>query len=47
MNPDYSLNRIREVLSHFTEVEEKRMFGGTCFMLNGKMCICLNVGLTL
>jgi TfoX/Sxy family transcriptional regulator of competence genes len=42
MNADHTLNYIREALSHFTEVEEKRMFSGTCFMLNGKMCMCIN-----
>jgi TfoX/Sxy family transcriptional regulator of competence genes len=31
--------RIRESLSHLENVEEKFMFGGTCFMVNGKMCI--------
>ncbi|MBM9547425.1 TfoX/Sxy family protein [Leptospira sp. 201903074] len=24
-----------------TNVEEKKMFGGLCFMVNGKMCICV------
>jgi hypothetical protein len=23
------------------KVEEKKMFGGMCFMVNGKMCICI------
>ncbi len=32
-------NKIREALAHFTNVEEKYMFGGVCYMLNGKMCI--------
>lgn len=32
-------NRIRESLSHLKKVEEKFMFGGVCYMLNGKMCI--------
>lgn len=32
-------DRIREAISHLPKVEEKHMFGGTCFMLNGKMCI--------
>ena len=37
---DEKLNdRIRESLSHLSNVEEKRMFGGTCFMLNDKMCV--------
>ena len=32
-------NRIREALAHLSKVEEKHMFGGTCYMLNGKMCV--------
>lgn len=37
---DEALNdRIRERLSHFDNVVEKRMFGGSCFMLNDKMCV--------
>src|SRR5882672_5525197 len=32
-------NRIREALSHLPKVEEKRMFRGVTFMVNGKMCI--------
>lgn len=32
-------NRIREALVELPSVEEKRMFGGVCFMVNGKMCI--------
>lgn len=33
-------DRVREIiaLTH-TDVEEKRMFGGLCFMVNGKMCV--------
>lgn len=32
--------RIREALAKVPgEVEEKEMFGGVCFMLNGKMCV--------
>jgi TfoX/Sxy family transcriptional regulator of competence genes len=31
-------NRVRQALSGHT-VEEKKMFGGVCFMVNGKMCI--------
>jgi TfoX/Sxy family transcriptional regulator of competence genes len=37
---DEKLNdRIREALSGLSNVEEKYMFGGSCFMLNGKMCV--------
>ena len=34
-------DRIREYLKRFSEieVEEKRMFGGLAFMINGKMCV--------
>jgi TfoX/Sxy family transcriptional regulator of competence genes len=36
---DEKLNdRVRESLSHLPNVEEKHMFGGTCYMVNGKMC---------
>ena len=31
--------RIRAVLSGLPNVEEKKMFRGTTFMVNGKMCI--------
>lgn len=31
--------RLREALSDVSEVEEKKMFGGVTFMVNGKMCI--------
>lgn len=34
-------NRVREYLSQFTklEIEEKKMFGGLAFLVNGKMCV--------
>lgn len=32
-------NRLREAIAHLPNVEERHMFGGTCFMLNGKMCV--------
>jgi TfoX/Sxy family transcriptional regulator of competence genes len=35
-------NRVREALQDVASVEEKRMFGGLAFMVDGKMCI--NVG---
>ena len=33
-------DRVRELiaLTH-TDIEEKRMFGGLCFMVDGKMCV--------
>ena len=35
-------NRIREALfsKGITDVEEKKMFNGICFMVDGKMCVC-------
>jgi TfoX/Sxy family transcriptional regulator of competence genes len=35
-------DRIREILFELglQDVEEKRMFRGICFMVNGKMCVC-------
>jgi TfoX/Sxy family transcriptional regulator of competence genes len=37
---DEELNdRVREALAELPNVEEKHMFGGTCFMVNGKMCV--------
>ena len=35
-------NRVREALQDLPSVDEKKMFGGIAFMVNGKMCI--NVG---
>jgi TfoX/Sxy family transcriptional regulator of competence genes len=32
-------NRIREALAEVPDVEEKLMFGGICYMVDGKMCI--------
>jgi len=32
-------DRIREAMANLPKVEEKYMFGGTCYMLNGKMCV--------
>ncbi len=32
-------DRIREAISHLPKVEEKLMFGGSCYMVNGKMCV--------
>ena len=39
---DELANRIRELLSDLPAVEEKKMFQGLCFMVNDKMCICVN-----
>ncbi|MFT3934554.1 MAG: TfoX/Sxy family protein [Chitinophagaceae bacterium] len=33
-------NRVREIIAaRERRVEEKKMFGGLCFMVNGKMCV--------
>jgi TfoX/Sxy family transcriptional regulator of competence genes len=33
-------DRVREIISlTHKKIEEKRMFGGLCFMVNGKMCV--------
>jgi len=32
-------DRIREALSDVPQVEEKKMFGGVCYMVDGKMCV--------
>ncbi|MFM9943799.1 MAG: TfoX/Sxy family protein [Bacteroidia bacterium] len=32
-------DRIRESIANIANVEEKFMFVGVCFMLNGKMCV--------
>jgi TfoX/Sxy family transcriptional regulator of competence genes len=35
---DELTNRVREALADLPNVEEKKMFGGVGFMLNGKLC---------
>lgn len=35
-------DRIREALMHLPNVEEKEMFRGICFMVDGKMCVCVS-----
>jgi TfoX/Sxy family transcriptional regulator of competence genes len=35
--------RIREALAGLPDVEEKNMFHGICFMVNGKMCLCVRL----
>jgi TfoX/Sxy family transcriptional regulator of competence genes len=36
--------RVREALieANVRQIEEKKMFKGICFMVKGKMCICVN-----
>lgn len=38
-------NKIREALfsKGLADVEEKKMFNGICFMVNGKMCVCASI----
>lgn len=33
------LSRVRAALARVRDVEEKKMFGGTAFMVRGKMCV--------
>ena len=35
-------DRIRETLAHLRKVEEKKMFRGVTFMVNGKMCVSVS-----
>ena len=35
-------DKVREALEHLPDVEEKEMFRGVCFMVNGKMCVCIS-----
>ena len=35
-------DRIREALQYLPDVEEKEMFRGICFMVDGKMCVCVS-----
>src|SRR6201987_2488043 len=35
-------DRIREALAHLSKVEEKKMFRGVTFMVNGKMCVSVS-----
>lgn len=34
-------DKVREALVHLPDVEEKKMFRGITFMVDGKMCICV------
>jgi len=33
------VNRVREALADVKKIQEKQMFGGIAFMVNGKMCV--------
>jgi TfoX/Sxy family transcriptional regulator of competence genes len=39
-----TLNRVRMALAHLVHVEEKQMFKGITFMVNGKMCVGVREG---
>jgi TfoX/Sxy family transcriptional regulator of competence genes len=45
MPPDETLvNRVRTALGQSRRVEEKKMFGGLAFMVEGKMCVSVGKG---
>jgi TfoX/Sxy family transcriptional regulator of competence genes len=35
-------DRIRQALAHLPKIEEKKMFRGVTFMVNGKMCVSVS-----
>ena len=37
-NPELT-ERVRQALTHVSDVREQRMFGSVAFMVNGKLCI--------
>ena len=38
LNPELT-KRVRQALGHVDHIEEKKMFRGIAFMVNGKMCV--------
>ena len=45
MPPDETLaNRVRTAIGKNRRVEEKKMFGGIAFMVEGKMCVTVGKG---
>src|SRR5262245_30132932 len=45
MPPDETLlNRVRSAIGESHRVEEKKMFGGIAFMVEGKMCVTVGRG---
>lgn len=45
MPPDETLvNRVRTAIGQSRRVEEKKMFGGIAFMVDGKMCVTVSKG---
>ncbi len=37
-------SRVKEALARIPRVEEKKMFGGTTFMVRGRMCVSVGKG---
>jgi len=40
---EYQADRIRQRLKHIKVLEEKKMMGGTIFMVNEKMCVGIDI----
>jgi len=38
-HPRSLLERVRNIFDDISDVDERKMFGGTAFMLNDKMCV--------
>lgn len=36
---EFLTGKIRNALAHLPDVQEKKMFGSLCFMVNGKLCL--------
>jgi hypothetical protein len=36
-------DQVRELLVNEPDMDEKTMFSGHCFLVNGKMCVCVNL----
>jgi len=39
----FLVDRVRQRLLNKGQIEEKKMMGGLVFMVNGKMCICIDI----
>lgn len=40
---EYLVDRVRRRFSGLSDVEEKKMMGGMIFMVNGKMCVGIDI----
>lgn len=40
---DFLADRVRQRLKGKGHLEEKKMMGGLVFMVNGKMCVCVDI----